>query len=123
MNLVETRERAYSQLGSAETYHILSHNGCIKLDGVDDVEQFKAVQRAFDTIGMDAATQMQVRGGRRRKRRTVLRSFLAEVVGVDPVVDAVVLYLALCVLVDHPDRIKPSVQRLRRGSPHLRHNG
>lgn len=49
------------QLGSAETYQILSQNGCITLDGVDDVEQFKGVQRAFDTVGMDAQMQMQVK--------------------------------------------------------------
>eukprot|EP00904_Undaria_pinnatifida_P007215 jgi/Undpi1/3623/HiC_scaffold_16.g06993.m1 len=48
------------KLGSAETYQILSQNGCITLDGVDDVEQFKGVQRAFDTVGMDAQMQMQV---------------------------------------------------------------
>lgn len=51
------------QLGSAESYKILSQSGCITLDGVDDVEQFQAVQKAFDTIGMNKDMQMQVRGG------------------------------------------------------------
>lgn len=52
------------QLGSAESYQILGQNGCITLDGVDDVKQFQAVQKAFDTIGMDKDMQMQVRLGR-----------------------------------------------------------
>lgn len=49
------------QLGSAETYKILGQGGCITLDGVDDAKQFKGVQRAFDTIGMDKDSQMEVR--------------------------------------------------------------
>lgn len=53
------------QLGSAETYKILGENGCITLDGVDDVKQFQNVQKAFDTIGMDKDTQMQVWSGNR----------------------------------------------------------
>ena len=49
------------QLGSAETYKILGQGGCITLDGVDDAKQFQSVQKAFDTIGMDKDSQMQVR--------------------------------------------------------------
>ncbi|CAM9285240.1 unnamed protein product, partial [Hapterophycus canaliculatus] len=48
------------KLGGAETYKILSQNGCITLDGVDDVQQFQGVQKAFDTIGMGKDVQMQV---------------------------------------------------------------
>lgn len=51
---------SHLQLGSAETYRILGQNGCITLDGVDDAEQFRGVQKAFDTVGMDAEMQMQV---------------------------------------------------------------
>lgn len=51
------------QLGGAETYKILSQNGCTTLDGVDDVKQFQEVQKAFDTIGMAKDVQMQVRTG------------------------------------------------------------
>lgn len=53
------------QLGSAETYKILGRGGCITLDGVDDAKQFQGVQKAFDTVGMDKDTQMQVRAARR----------------------------------------------------------
>ncbi|CAM9603433.1 unnamed protein product, partial [Sphacelaria rigidula] len=48
------------KLGSAETFKVLSQSGCMVLDGVDDAAQFRGVQKAFDTIGMDQSTQMQV---------------------------------------------------------------
>lgn len=51
------------KLGSAESYRILGQNGCITLDGVDDVKEFQTVQKAFDTIGMNKDTQMQVNEG------------------------------------------------------------
>lgn len=48
------------QLGSVDSYKILSQSDCATLDGVDDAEQFRAVKDAFDTIGMDEETQKQV---------------------------------------------------------------
>ncbi|CAM9708868.1 unnamed protein product, partial [Choristocarpus tenellus] len=48
------------KLDGPESYSILSKNGCVTLPGVDDAEQFAAVQKAFGTIGLDAETQMQV---------------------------------------------------------------
>lgn len=44
-----------------ETYRILAQSNCTTLEGVDDAEQFRGVQRAFDTIGIDADSQMQAR--------------------------------------------------------------
>lgn len=52
-----------AQLQSVETYRILSQSGCTTLDGVDDAAQFRGVQNAFDTIGMEAQAQMQVMFG------------------------------------------------------------
>ncbi|CAM9264982.1 unnamed protein product, partial [Sphacelaria rigidula] len=34
--------------------------GCISLDGVDDAEQFRGVNKAFGTIGIEPNKQMQV---------------------------------------------------------------
>lgn len=52
------------QLESAEDYKILSQSSCTTLDGVDDAAQFRGVQKAFDTIGIEADDQMQARDGR-----------------------------------------------------------
>lgn len=49
------------QLGGVGSYKILSQSDCLTLDGVDDATQFKGVEAAFDTIGMEADSQMQVR--------------------------------------------------------------
>lgn len=43
-----------------DSYKILSQSGCTSLDGVDDVEEFRGVKAALDTIGMEEETQMQV---------------------------------------------------------------
>ncbi|CAM9665996.1 unnamed protein product [Ascophyllum nodosum] len=48
------------KLASVETYRILSGSGCTELEGVDDVMQFRGVQKAFDTIGMSPETQIKV---------------------------------------------------------------
>lgn len=48
------------QLGGANSYKILSQSDCTTLDGVDDAEEFRGVKAAFDTIGMDDESQMQV---------------------------------------------------------------
>lgn len=52
------------QLEGVEAYRILSQSSCIILDGVDDAAQFRGVQKAFDTIGIETDDQMQARGGR-----------------------------------------------------------
>lgn len=49
------------QLGGAESYKIISQSDCLTLDGVDDAAQFEGVKAAFDTIGMGADSQFQVR--------------------------------------------------------------
>lgn len=43
-----------------DDYRILSSGGCTTLDGVDDAEQFRGVKAAFDTIGLDEGSQMEV---------------------------------------------------------------
>lgn len=48
------------QLESADSCKILSQSDCTTLDGVDDAEEFRGVKAAFDTIGMDEESQMQV---------------------------------------------------------------
>lgn len=48
------------QLGSINSYKILSQSNCTALDGVDDAEEFRRVQAALDTIGVDEESQMQV---------------------------------------------------------------
>lgn len=48
------------QLGSVDSYGILSNSGCTSVDGMDDAARFERVKSAFDTIGMDAETQTQV---------------------------------------------------------------
>lgn len=48
------------RLQGPEAYRILSASGCTELEGVNDVAQFKEVRKAFDVIGMDSDTQMQV---------------------------------------------------------------
>lgn len=49
-----------AQLGDASSYKILSQSECTTLDGVDDAEEFRGVKAAFDTIGMDEESQVQV---------------------------------------------------------------
>lgn len=44
-----------------ESYKILAENECTTLEGVDDAEEFQAVKAAFDTIGIDDESQLQVR--------------------------------------------------------------
>lgn len=39
---------------------MLSLNGCITLEGVDDADRFKAIQDAFTTVGVDSDAQLQV---------------------------------------------------------------
>ncbi|CAN0460328.1 unnamed protein product, partial [Hapterophycus canaliculatus] len=46
--------------GGPDAFKILSQSDCVTLDGVDDAEEFGTVKAAFDTIGMDAASQAQV---------------------------------------------------------------
>eukprot|EP00903_Cladosiphon_okamuranus_P006316 g6191.t2 len=48
------------KLGDANSYKILSQSGCTTLDGVDDAEEFRRVKAAFDTVGMDKESQMQI---------------------------------------------------------------
>ena len=48
------------QLETVDSYKILSQSDCTTLDGVDDAEEFRGVKAAFDTIGMDEESQMQV---------------------------------------------------------------
>ena len=50
-----------AQLEGPEAYHVLSDSGCMTLEGVDDAAQFQEVRKACGTIGMDEATQNQVR--------------------------------------------------------------
>lgn len=47
------------QLGTPDTYKILSSSECMTLDGVDDSTQFRGVQKAFDTIGIEPAMQIE----------------------------------------------------------------
>ncbi|CAM9166452.1 unnamed protein product [Ascophyllum nodosum] len=48
------------KLDSVDSYRILTSSGCTTLEGVDDAVQFLGVKDAFDTIGLDDATQMEV---------------------------------------------------------------
>eukprot|EP00752_Nemacystus_decipiens_P008749 g7810.t1 len=48
------------KLGDATSYKILSRSECTIVDGVDDAEEFMGVKAAFDTIGIDEDSQMQV---------------------------------------------------------------
>lgn len=48
------------QLGGVNSYKILSQSECTTLEGVDDADEFRGVKAAFDTIGMDEESQMQV---------------------------------------------------------------
>eukprot|EP00903_Cladosiphon_okamuranus_P011132 g10508.t1 len=48
------------KLGDVETYRILSQSDCTTLDGVDDAAEFGTVKAAFDTIGMEGDSQIQV---------------------------------------------------------------
>lgn len=52
--------RPFFQLQGVDAYKILSQSDCTTLDGVDDAEEFSAVKAAFDTIGVDEESQMQV---------------------------------------------------------------
>lgn len=63
------RFRPVRQLGSVEDYKILSQSDCTTLEDVDDADQFQGVKAAFDTIGMEEETQMQVRWCRRDEGR------------------------------------------------------
>lgn len=51
---------AFFQLQEVDSYKILAQSDCTTLDGVDDAEEFSGVKAAFDTIGMDEESQMQV---------------------------------------------------------------
>jgi myosin heavy subunit len=44
---------------TAVTFFLLK-GGCIRLEGVDDAENFSIVGKAFDTIGMSKELQDQV---------------------------------------------------------------
>ena len=46
-----------------ESFKILSQSECTTLEDVDDAVQFQGVKAAFDTIGMDEDSQMQVPWG------------------------------------------------------------
>lgn len=48
------------QLEDVDAYKILSQSDCTTLDGVDDAVEFRAVQAAFGTVGMDDDSQAQV---------------------------------------------------------------
>lgn len=49
-----------TQLASVDNYGILNHGGCTEVEGVNDAEQFRGVQKALDTVGMAPDTQMRV---------------------------------------------------------------
>mmetsp|Transcript_9767 Transcript_9767/g.14692 ORF Transcript_9767/g.14692 Transcript_9767/m.14692 type:complete len:1438 (-) Transcript_9767:159-4472(-) len=48
------------KLKAASDYPILTAGHCIALEGVDDVQQFRYVVKAFDTIGLEKELQEQV---------------------------------------------------------------
>ncbi|CAM9410394.1 unnamed protein product, partial [Sphacelaria rigidula] len=48
------------KLGGASSYPILASSGCIRLEGVDDAERFKAIQVALTTMGVEEDVQLQV---------------------------------------------------------------
>ncbi|CAM9539979.1 unnamed protein product, partial [Ectocarpus fasciculatus] len=48
------------KLKGVESYKILSQSDCTTLDDVDDAAEFRTVKGAFDTIGIDGESQLQV---------------------------------------------------------------
>lgn len=49
-----------AQLANVDIYGILSQSGCTEVEGVDDAEKFRGVQKALDTVGLTPDMQMQV---------------------------------------------------------------
>eukprot|EP00741_Cyanophora_paradoxa_P012596 tig00020614_g12171.t1 len=47
-------ERKSLKLGKADQYHMLRQSGCIRIEGVDDAEEFQRVKGAMDRIGIGA---------------------------------------------------------------------
>lgn len=47
-------EKKLYKLESAETYNYLNQSGCTKIEGVDDVEEFKELSSAIDVVGISA---------------------------------------------------------------------
>ncbi|XP_074573404.1 myosin-17-like [Curcuma longa] len=44
-------------LGSPNSFHYLNQSKCVKLDGVDDVEEYIAIRRAMDIVGISEQEQ------------------------------------------------------------------
>lgn len=47
-------EKKLYKLQSADTYNYLNQSGCSKIEGVDDVEDFKELSNAIDIVGISA---------------------------------------------------------------------
>ncbi|XP_073034125.1 LOW QUALITY PROTEIN: myosin-17-like [Primulina eburnea] len=50
-------ERQKYKLGNPESFHFLNQSKCIKLDGVDDAEEYLATRRAMDIVGISEEEQ------------------------------------------------------------------
>jgi hypothetical protein len=52
--------RTVTATAAAVILLLLTQGGCIRLEGVDDADNFSIVGKAFDTIGMSKELQDQV---------------------------------------------------------------
>ncbi|XP_073278387.1 myosin-17-like [Primulina huaijiensis] len=50
-------ERQKYKLGNPESFHFLNQSKCIKLDGVNDAEEYLATRRAMDIVGISEEEQ------------------------------------------------------------------
>ncbi|KZV53151.1 myosin-17-like [Dorcoceras hygrometricum] len=50
-------EREKYKLGNPESFHYLNQSKCIKLDGVNDAEEYLATRRAMDIVGISGEEQ------------------------------------------------------------------
>ncbi|XP_073043958.1 myosin-17-like [Primulina eburnea] len=50
-------EREKYKLGNPESFHFLNQSKCIKLDGVNDAEEYLATRRAMDIVGISEEEQ------------------------------------------------------------------
>lgn len=58
MKFVYLQEREKYKLGKPESFHYLNQSKCYKLDGVSDCEEYLALRRAMDIVGINNEEQV-----------------------------------------------------------------